>query len=53
MVRRFDTVRGKYVEPIPEHVKIYDAYYHTYRELYAALKDSFANQAKILEELNG
>ena len=44
---------GEVVEPIPEHVKIYDAYYHTYRELYAALKDSFANQAKILEELNG
>ena len=35
-------------EPIEEHVKIYDEYYETYRNLYPALKDSYARQAGIV-----
>ncbi len=38
------------LEPIPANVKIYDEYYQTYRQLYADLKNSFARQARIVEQ---
>jgi xylulokinase len=33
-------------EPIAANVAIYDEFYQTYRSLYPALKQDFANQAK-------
>lgn len=35
-------------EPIAENVKIYDEYYETYRNLYPALKESYARQSEIV-----
>jgi len=37
-------------EPNSKHVSMYEDYYQTYRSLYATLKDTFANQAKIVEK---
>lgn len=35
-------------EPIAENVKLYDEYYETYRNLYPALRESYAKQAEIV-----
>ncbi len=35
-------------EPDSKHVAMYEDFYQTYRNLYATLKDTFANQAKIV-----
>ncbi|MDO4312210.1 MAG: xylulokinase [Eubacteriales bacterium] len=35
-------------DPIPENVRLYDDYYETYRNLYPALKESYAKQAEIV-----
>ena len=37
-------------EPIAENVKIYNDYYKTYRDLYANLKSTFAQQAAIVKK---
>jgi len=37
-------------EPNAKNVAIYEDYYQTYRSLYATLKDTFENQAKIVEK---
>ena len=37
-------------KPNSKHVAMYEDYYQTYRSLYATLKDTFANQAKIVEK---
>lgn len=36
--------------PKPENVMIYEDFYQTYRSLYGTLKETFANQAKLVEK---
>jgi len=37
-------------EPNVDHVEMYEDYYKTYRSLYGTLKDTFAEQAKIVDK---